>query len=98
MTPRLTAPRCSTISNQNDPKEAERAFDERALTLLAKTFDVERATTIYVRAQTSKPKVLVIDGIRVSLDQSDWGDARLGGYVRNLTIQHPEQQGDNWGV
>lgn len=82
-------------SNQNDTKEAQRAFDERALTLLAKAFDAERATTIYVRAQTSKPKVLVIDNIRVSLDQSDWGDARLGGYVRNLTIQHPTHQGDN---
>jgi hypothetical protein len=82
-------------SNQNDTKEAQRAFDERALTLLAKAFDAERATTIYVRAQTSEPKVLVIDGVRVSLDQSDWGDAHIGGYVRNLTIRHPTHQGDN---
>lgn len=82
-------------SNQNDAKEAQRAFDERALTLLAKAFDAERATTIYVRAQASEPDALVIDGTRVSLDRSDWGDSRLGGYVRNLTIQHLKHQGDN---
>lgn len=83
-------------SNQNDTKEAQRAFDERALTLFAKAFDAERATTIYVRAQASEPEALVIDGVRVSLDRSDWGDARLGGYVRNLTIQHPKHhQGDD---
>jgi hypothetical protein len=82
-------------SNQNDPKEAQCAFHERAMALLAKVFDAERATTIYVRAQASEPEVLVIDGIRVSLDRSDWGDARLGGYVQNLTIQHPTHQGDN---
>lgn len=81
-------------SNQNDTKEARRAFDERALTLLAKAFDVDRATTIYAHAQTSEPEALVVDGIRVSLDRSDWGEARLGGYLRNLTIQHPEHQGD----
>jgi len=80
-------------SNQNDMKESQQAFDERALTLLAKAFDADRATTIYVRAQTSEPEALVVDGVRVSLDRSDWGDARLGGYVRNLTIQHPEHQG-----
>ncbi|WP_432284183.1 hypothetical protein SLT36_20570 [Aminobacter sp. BA135] len=82
-------------SNQNDAKEAQCAFDERALALLVKVFDVERATTIYLRAQTSEPEALVIDGMRVSLDRSDWGDVRLGGYVRNLTIQHPMHQGDN---
>ncbi|SFU43245.1 hypothetical protein SAMN05216417_103158 [Nitrosospira multiformis] len=82
-------------SSQNDAKEAQRAFDERALTLLVKAFDAERATTIYVRAQASEPQALVIDGIRVLLDRSDWGDSRLGGYVRNLTIQHPKHQGDN---
>ncbi len=82
-------------SNQNDTKEAQCAFDERTLTLLAKAFDSERATTIYVRAQASEPDAVVIDGIRVSLDRSDWGDARLGGYIRNLTIQHPTHQGDN---
>lgn len=81
-------------SNQNDMKESQQAFDERALTLLAKAFDADRATTIYVRAQTSEPDALVVDGVRVSLDRSDWGDTRLGGYVRNLTIQHPEHQGD----
>ncbi|WP_185961478.1 hypothetical protein [Telmatospirillum sp. J64-1] len=82
-------------SNRNDVKEAQRAFDERALTLLAKTFDAKRATAIYISAQTSEPEVLVIDGIRVSLDRSDWGDARLGGYVRKLTIQHPTHQEGN---
>lgn len=81
-------------SNQNDTGESQQAFDERALTLLAKAFDADRATTIYVRAQTSEPESLVVDDVRVSLDRSDWGDARLGGYVRNLTIQHPEHQGD----
>ncbi|MDO5641153.1 MAG: hypothetical protein Q4G26_02020 [Paracoccus sp. (in: a-proteobacteria)] len=81
-------------SNQNDTNEAQQAFDERALTLLAKAFDADRATTIYMRAQTSEPESLVVDGVRVSLDRSDWGDARFGGYVRNLTIQHPEHQGD----
>ena len=81
-------------SNQNETEEAQRAFNERALTLLAKAFDAERATPIYVRAQSSEPEALVIDGIRVSLDRSDWGDARLGGYVRNLTIQHPKHQTD----
>lgn len=59
--------------NQNDKKEAQRAFDERALTLLAKAFDAGRAETIYVRAQTFEPKVLVIDDMQVSLDQSYWG-------------------------
>lgn len=82
-------------SNQNDTKEAQCAFDERALTLLAKTFDAERATTIYFRAQASEPEALVIDGIQVSLARSDWGGARLGGYVRNLTIQHPTHLGDD---
>ncbi|CUX55765.1 putative inner membrane protein [Agrobacterium tumefaciens str. CFBP 5621] len=79
-------------SNRNDPNEARRAFDERALALLAKTFDPEKATTIYARAQASEPETLVIDGICVLLDQSDWGDSNLGGYVRNLTIQHPKHQ------
>ncbi|MCF3935857.1 hypothetical protein L1787_20920 [Acuticoccus sp. M5D2P5] len=81
-------------SNQNDTQESQQAFDERALTLVAKAFDADRATTIYVGAQTSEPEAFVIDGVRVSLDRSDWGDARLGGYARNLTIQHPEHQGD----
>ncbi|WP_199224854.1 hypothetical protein [Falsochrobactrum shanghaiense] len=81
-------------SNQNDTKDSQQAFDERALALLANAFDADRATTIYVRAQTSEPEALVVDGVRVWLDGSDWGDARLGGYVRNLTIQHPEHQGD----
>lgn len=80
-------------SNQNDTKEAQRAFDERALTLFAKAFDAEQATTIYARAQASEPEAWVIDGIRVALDQSNWGDDRQGGYVRNLTIQHPAYQG-----
>ncbi|MFD1881373.1 hypothetical protein [Paracoccus pacificus] len=81
-------------SNQNDTQESQQAFDERALTLLAKAFDADRAATIYMRAQSSEPGALVVDSVRVSLDRSDWGDARLGGYVRNLTIQHPEHQGD----
>ncbi|MBP6020038.1 MAG: hypothetical protein KA735_11140 [Burkholderiaceae bacterium] len=81
-------------SNQNDTKEAQCAFDERALTLLAKTFNAEQARMIYARAQAFEPDALVIDGIRVSLDESDWGDTRLGGYVRNLTIQHPKHEGD----
>lgn len=81
-------------SNQNDTKESQQAFDERALTLLAKAFDTDRATTIYVLAQTSEPDTLVVDGVRVSLDRSDSGDARLGGYARNLTIQQTEHQGD----
>lgn len=81
-------------SNQNDMREAKRAFDERALTLLAKAFDADRAETIYVHTQASEPKVFVIDGIRVSLNQSSWGDARFGGYGWNLTIQHPNHQGD----
>lgn len=83
-------------SNQNDTKEAQHAFDERALTLLAKTFDAERATAIYARALDSEPASWMVDGIRVSLDRSDWGDARLGGYVRSLAIQHPKHQEDNW--
>jgi hypothetical protein len=82
-------------SSQNDTKEAQRAFDERALPLLAKAFDAEQATKIYVHAQAFEPETLVIDSIRVLLDRSDWGDSRLGGYVRNLTIQHPKHQGDN---
>lgn len=81
-------------SNQNDTKEARCAFDECALTLLTKTFDAERATTIYVYAQASEPDASVIDGIRVSLGRSAWGDARFGGYEQNLTIQHPKHQGD----
>jgi len=83
-------------SNQNDTREAQRAFDERALTMLTKAFDAERATTIYTRAHASEPETWIVDGIRVSLDRSDWGDAHLGGYVRSLTIQHPKHQGDNW--
>lgn len=83
-------------SNQNDTKEAQRAFDERALTLLTKTFDSERATTIYARARASEPEAWIIDGIRVSLDRSDWGDARLGGYIRNVSIQHPVHQEDTY--
>ena len=82
-------------SKQNDAKEAQRAFDERALTLLAKAFDAEQAMTIYFRAHASEPDAVVIDGIQVSLGRSDWGDARFGGYVRNLTIQHPKHHGDN---
>ncbi len=68
-------------SNQNDMEEAQRAFDERALALLIKAFDAERAKTIYVRAQACDPEAIVIDGIPVSLDRSDWGSARLGGLV-----------------
>lgn len=81
-------------SKQNAMKNSQQAFDERALALLANAFDADRATTIYVRAQASEPEALVVDGVRVWLDGSDWGDALLGGYVRNLTIQHPEHQGD----
>jgi hypothetical protein len=81
-------------SNQNDAREAQRAFDERALTLLAKAFDADRATTIYVHTQASEPRAFLINGIQVSLDQSNWGDARFGSYGRNLTIQHPEHQKD----
>lgn len=81
--------------NQNDTKEAQRAFDERALTLIGKAFDFERATTIYALARSSESSPLMINGIRVSLDRTDWGDARVGGYVRNLTIQHPEHQGND---
>lgn len=40
-------------SNQNDPVEAQRAFDERALALLIKAVDTERAMTIYTHAQAS---------------------------------------------
>ena len=82
-------------SSQNDTKEAQRAFDARTLTLLAKAFDAERAPTIYVCAQASEPEAVVLDGVRVSLDRTDWGNARLGGYVKTLTIQHPMHQGDN---
>lgn len=82
-------------SNQNDAKEARCAFDERALTLLAKAFDAERAMTIYLSTQASEPEAMIIDGIRVSLDRSDWGDADLGGYVKSLTIQHPKHSGDD---
>ena len=81
-------------SNQNDTKESQQAFDERALALLAKAFDADRATTIYVHAQNSEPETLVVDGVRVSLNRSDWGNDRLGGYLRNLIIQHPKHQGD----
>ncbi|WP_102784210.1 hypothetical protein [Thalassospira sp. GB04J01] len=79
-------------SNQNDTNEAQRAFDERAVTLLAKAFDAERAATIYAGAQTDEPEELEIDGIQVSLNRTDWGDAHSGGYVRNLIVKHPKHQ------
>ena len=78
--------------NQNDVEEARCAFDERAVLLLTKIFDAERAATIYARAQTSEPEVTMIDGVQVWLDQSDYGDVCRGGYVRNLTIRHPTHQ------
>lgn len=82
-------------SNQNDEKQAQRAFDERALTLLAKIFEAGEATAIYSRAQASELEAVVIDGVRIWLEQSNWGDDRLGGYVRNLIIQHPTHRDDN---
>lgn len=82
-------------SNQNDTNEAQRAFDERALALLAKAFDAERAATIYASAQTEEPEAVLTDGIQVSLNRSDWGNALGGGYVRNLIIKHPKHQGDH---
>ncbi|WP_293340504.1 hypothetical protein [Parvibaculum sp.] len=80
-------------SNQNDTNEAQRAFDIRALTLLTKTFDAERAAVIYASAQSSEPNAIVIDDVCVTLDRSNWGDDDLGGYVRNLTIQHFKHPG-----
>lgn len=82
-------------SNQNDPVEAQRAFDERALALIIKAVDAERAMTIYTHAQASEPEAVVIDGVRVTLDRSAWGDEQHGGYDRNLTIQHPTHQKDS---
>lgn len=80
-------------SNQNDTKEAQYAFDEYALTLLTKTFGSERASEIYACAQASEPDALMVDGIRVSLARSAWGDVLLGGYEREFVIQHPKHQG-----
>lgn len=81
-------------SNQNDIEEAQCAFDKRALTLLAKVFDADEASTIYISARASEPEALIFDGVRVLLGRSDWGNARFGGYVKNLTIQHPTHQED----
>jgi len=75
-------------SNQNDENEAQRAFDERVVALIAKAFDSTQAAEIYACAQVSAPEALVIDGIRISLNRSDWGGARFGGYSLRLTIQH----------
>jgi hypothetical protein len=81
-------------SNHNDTMEAKRAFDARALTLLTNALGADRAETIYRDTQTSEAKAFVVDGIRVSLDESNWGDARFGDYSRKLTIQHPKHQED----
>lgn len=81
-------------SNQNDMEAALRMFDERALMLLAKAFDVEQAALIYMNTQAVEPNSYAIDDIQVSLSQSNWGDNRLGGYMRDLIIQHPKHQGD----
>ena len=83
-------------SNHNDTTEAKRAFDVRALTLLANALGADRAETIYLHTQRSEGKAVVIDGIRVSLDESKWGDARFGDYSRKLTIQHPKHQEDTY--
>jgi hypothetical protein len=79
-------------SNHNDTTEARRAFDARALTLLANALGADRAETIYLH--TLEDKAVVIDGIRVFLDESNWGDARFGDYSRKLTIQHPKHEED----
>lgn len=81
--------------NQNDLIEAERAFDERALTLLANAVDAEQAMAIYVWVQTNKPEPVMIGDIQVSLDRSDWGDSRSGGYALNLVVQHSKHDGEN---
>ncbi|MES1946230.1 putative inner membrane protein [Salinisphaera sp. C84B14] len=78
--------------NQNDTKEAQQAFYERALTLLAKTFGSERATTIYRHVESAESGALAVDGIRLSLTKSDWGDASTGGFVWNFIIQHPQHR------
>lgn len=78
--------------NQNDTNEAQNAFDERALTLLAKVFDAERATTIYARVKAEEPEALEIDGIRVSLNRPN---TQLGDYVWDLIILHPMHKRDH---
>ena len=80
-------------SDANHTQGAARTFDERALALLAKAFDPEQAATIYAGAQAAEPEALVIDDMRVLLDRSDWGNSRLGWYVRKLSIWHPRHEG-----
>lgn len=84
-------------SNQNNTNEAHEAFDERAHALIAKAFDTARAATIYSYAQSWKPDSISADGIQVTLDRSNWGNSRLGGYIQELRIQHSVHQED-WGV
>lgn len=79
-------------SNLNDRNEAECAFDKRALTLLSKELGADRAQVIFANAKELNAEAYVIDGVRVSFDQSSWGDAELGGYAWNLTIQHHEHK------
>ncbi|WP_313500980.1 hypothetical protein [Stutzerimonas nitrititolerans] len=75
-------------SMQNDANEAQFAFDKRALSILTKIFDAERASATYACVQTSVSGVVVIDGIVVSLERSIWGD----NYDWNLIIRHPKHQ------
>ncbi|WP_422001732.1 hypothetical protein [Reyranella sp.] len=79
-------------SEKSDTGEVQRAFDERARTLLTKALGDERATTAYVGALAAEPEAFVVDGIQVSLSRSRWGDSGLGRYSRELSIRHPEHR------
>lgn len=82
-------------SKQEDMMEAEHAFNERALTLLAKAIDADQAMEIYALAQNNKPEPAMINDTQVSLDRSDWGDPVCGGYALKLVVQHSKHVIEN---
>lgn len=75
-------------SYQNDPNAADASFYAMARTLMEKVFGEARADELEARIRSADSCYFDLDGKHVSVDWSEWGVEKRGGYNRNLIILH----------
>lgn len=81
-------------SYQNDTEEADEAFYERARTLLTKAIGEDQADILTTRVRSNDRQTFEANKKRITVEWSEWGIEKRGGYNRNLVIIHERRPPD----
>lgn len=81
-------------SYQNDTIEADEAFYDRAHALLGRAVGDDQADALLVRVRSQDRQTFVANRKRITVEWSEWGIEKRGGYNRNLVIVHERRPPD----